>query len=84
MSSRRDSDFARLEQLLREANAKAEQAQRAQQEAEKSVQHTTFDEFLQACHNLLFKPLTIRFKLTHANQPKVPLQIPRIDPVQVF
>jgi hypothetical protein len=46
MSSRRDSDFARLEQLL--------------QEERRKTRPTTFEEYIRACHALLSKPLRIQ------------------------
>ena len=74
MSSRRESDFARLEQLLREADERAEQERRRaederrnRQEAEsrahiegKKTRPTTFEEYIRACHTLLSKPLRVQ------------------------
>jgi hypothetical protein len=74
MSSRRESDFERLEQLLREANERAERErrraedeQRNRQEAEfraqieeKKTRPTTFEEYIRACHTLLSKRLRIQ------------------------
>jgi hypothetical protein len=74
MSSRRESDFARLQQLLREANERAEQERRRaederrnRQQAESRAQiegrktrPTTFEEYIRACHTLLSKPLRIQ------------------------
>lgn len=74
MSSRRDSDFARLEQMLQEADERAEKErqraddeQRNRQEAESRAQieanktrPTTFEEYIHACHTLLSRPLRIQ------------------------
>ena len=102
MSSRRESDFARLEQLLRqaegraeqerqraevehrnrmkaderaeqerrraeeeqrnrkEADERAEQERRRAEEQEERTRHTTFEEYICACHTLLSKPLRIQ------------------------
>ena len=88
MSSRRESDFVRLEQLLREADERAEQErrraederrraederrnrieadERAEQERrraeeqEKKTRHTTFEEYIRACHTLLSKPFRVQ------------------------
>jgi hypothetical protein len=74
MSSRRESEFARLEQLLREADKRAEEAdkraekerrraedeQRNRQEAESKTRPTTFEEYIRACHTLLSKQLRIQ------------------------
>jgi hypothetical protein len=74
MSSRRESEFARLEQLLREADERAEQERRRAEEADeraeqerrraedegKKTRPTTFEEYIRACHTLLSKPLRIQ------------------------
>ena len=74
MSSRRESDFARLKQLLREADERAEQErlradeerlraekeQRTRQEAERKITPTTFKEYIRSCHILLSKPLRVQ------------------------
>ncbi|KAH7364889.1 hypothetical protein BKA65DRAFT_145816 [Rhexocercosporidium sp. MPI-PUGE-AT-0058] len=74
MSSRRDSDFARLEQLLleerrnrQEADGRAElERQRAEherrraEEQEERTRRTTYEEYIRACHTLLSKPLRIQ------------------------
>ncbi|KAG4430456.1 hypothetical protein IFR05_014064 [Cadophora sp. M221] len=74
MSSRRDSDFTRLEQLLQEerrnrqeAERRAEDERRNRQEAEsraqieeKKTKPTTFEEYIRACHTFLSKPLRIQ------------------------
>lgn len=73
MSSLRDSEFQRLTQRLLAAEQRAEedrrarqqaeqdkqQAEQAQQQAEQRNQKTTLDEFLQACHEHLHKPLRV-------------------------
>ena len=66
MSSRRESDFARLEQLLREASERAERERsradaeaRAQIEEEKT-KPITFKAYLRACHIFLSKLLCIQ------------------------
>jgi hypothetical protein len=60
MSSRRESDFVRLEQLLREADERAEQERRNRIEEQKKTSRTTFEEYIRACHKLLSKPLRIQ------------------------
>ncbi len=59
MSSLRDSEFQRLTQRLLAAEQRAEEERRARQQAEKRNQKTTFNEFLQACHEHLHKPLRV-------------------------
>ncbi|KAG9247662.1 hypothetical protein BJ878DRAFT_532435 [Calycina marina] len=69
MSSRQESDFARLERLLREAEQRAQEAnERAEQERqqaraqieEEKTKPTTFEEYLRACHTFLSKQLHIQ------------------------
>ena len=74
MSSRRESDFERLEQLLREADERAkeanERAERERKHAEdkrrraeneqRKTRPTSFEEYIRACHTLLSKPLSIQ------------------------
>ncbi|PVH68342.1 hypothetical protein DL98DRAFT_554866 [Cadophora sp. DSE1049] len=74
MSSRRDSDFARLEQLLLEERRnrqeaderaelerqRAEQERRRAEEQEERTRRTTYEEYIRACHTLLSKPLRIQ------------------------
>ncbi|TAQ86187.1 hypothetical protein B7494_g5489 [Chlorociboria aeruginascens] len=60
MSSRRESEVAHLEQLLREANQRADEERRARQEAEKKTSRTTFEEYIRTCHTLLSKPIRIQ------------------------
>jgi hypothetical protein len=74
MSSREDSELARLQQLLREADQRAQKAvERAEQERrraederririaeEKKTRSTTFEEYICTCHTLLSKPLRIQ------------------------
>jgi hypothetical protein len=74
MSSRRESEFACLEQLLREADEQAEQERRCTEEADecaeqeqrhtedegKKTRPTTFEEYICACYTLLSKPLRIQ------------------------
>lgn len=67
MSSRPESDFLRLEQLLQEANERAELERRHAEEAEsrayieeKKTRSTTFEEYICTCHTLLSKPLRIQ------------------------
>ena len=66
MSSLRDSEFQRLTQRLLAAEQRAEEDRRARQQAEQDKQQaeqrnqrTTLDEFLQACHEHLHKPLRV-------------------------
>ena len=66
MSSLRDSEFQRLTQRLLAAEQRAEEERRARQQAEQEKQQaeqrnqkTTFNEFLQACHEHLHKPLRV-------------------------
>jgi len=66
MSSLRDSEFQRLTQRLLAAKQRAEEERRARQQAkqkkqqaEQRNQKTTFNEFLQACHKHLHKPLRV-------------------------
>lgn len=66
MSSLRDSEFQRLTQRLLAAEQRAEEDRRARQQAEQDKQQaeqrnqkTTLDEFLQACHEHLYKPLRV-------------------------
>lgn len=74
MSSRRESDFARLEQKLREADQlrreadertelerkRADEERRRAEEAEEKTRSTTFEQYIRACHTLLSKPLRIQ------------------------
>ncbi|CZT13877.1 uncharacterized protein RCO7_00684 [Rhynchosporium graminicola] len=67
MSSGRESDIARLEQLLREADQRVEWERRRAEEAEARAQleeektkPTTFEEYLYAYHKFLSKPLYIQ------------------------
>ena len=67
MSSRRESDFARLEQQLQEAREHAEhERQRADEEQqnqlgqEKKTRSTTFEEYISNCHKFLLTPLHIQ------------------------
>lgn len=64
MPSKRESDLARLKQLLREVDEQAEKERRCAEDAEASPQieeektkATTFEEYLHACHTLLLKLL---------------------------
>ena len=66
MSSLRDSEFQRLTQRLQAAEQRVEEEQRARRQAEQERQQaeqhnrkTTFDEYLQACHEYLHKPLRV-------------------------
>ena len=75
MSSWRESEFARLEQLLREADERAEQERRRAQDErrnriaeEKKTRPTTFEEYLRACHTLLSKPLQIQIDKSLSTQ----------------
>lgn len=60
MSSRRESDFLRLEQLLREANERAELERIRADVEEKKTRRTTFEDYIRTCHTLLSKPLRIQ------------------------
>ena len=74
MSSRRESDFARLQRLLREANERAEEERKRAQEANERVEQeqkrvdeeqtktrpTTFEEYIRTCHTLLSKSLRVQ------------------------
>ena len=67
MSSRRESDFERLEQLLREAderakeaNERAERERRRAEDEQRKTRPTSFEEYIRACHTLLSKPLSIQ------------------------
>jgi hypothetical protein len=60
MPSRRESEFVRLEQLLREADERAEQERRRAEEQEKKTRRTTFEEYISACHTFLSKPLRVQ------------------------
>ena len=82
MSSRRESDFVRLEQLLREADERAElerqradhertradEGQRTRQQAENKARPTTFEEYIRTCHTLLSKPLRIQTDRSQSTQ----------------
>ena len=73
MSSRRESDFARLEKRLKEAEERAEEERRRAEEerrraeeerrraegANRRNQQTTFEEFLKACHEHLHKAISV-------------------------
>jgi hypothetical protein len=67
MSSRRESDFERLEKLLREAderakeaNERAERERRRAEDEQRKTRPTSFEEYIRACHTLLSKPLSIQ------------------------
>lgn len=67
MSSRRESEFARLKQLPRKSDERVEQERKRAEEAEARVRieeektkPTTFEEYLRACHTHLSKPLHIQ------------------------
>ena len=67
MSSRRESDFERLEQLLREAderakeaNERAERERRRAEDEQRKTRPTSFEEYIRACHTLISKSLHIR------------------------
>jgi hypothetical protein len=60
MPSRRESEFARLEQLLQQERRRAEEADERAKQERKKTRPTTFEEYIRACHTLLSKPLRIQ------------------------
>jgi hypothetical protein len=79
MSFRRESDFARLQQLLQEAEERAEQERKRAEEAERlrreeqllferRIGKSTLPEFLDACHTHFYLGLTIQPDSTQSTQ----------------
>jgi hypothetical protein len=67
MSSRRELDFERLKQLLREAdkrakeaNKRAERERRRAEDEQRKTRPILFEEYIYAYYTLLSKPLSIQ------------------------